>query len=193
MSSNKTRYLTKVGILAAVAVMLMFFEVPVPMMPAFLKLDASELPAVVGALALGPLAGVAIELVKNLLHALQSQTMGIGELANFLVGTAFVVPVGLVYRYKSTWQGIVLGLTAGTLAMVAAASVLNYYMLLPLYQLVLHFPLDQLIAIGTAANPQIMDVGSFITLAIAPFNALKGMVVSLFTLLLYRKIAPILC
>lgn len=193
MSSNKTRYLTKVGILAAVAVMLMFFEVPVPMMPAFLKLDASELPAVVGALALGPLAGVAIELVKNLLHALQSQTMGIGELANFLVGTAFVVPVGLIYRYKSTWQGIVLGLTAGTLAMVAAASVLNYYMLLPLYQLVLHFPLDQLIAIGTAANPQIMDVGSFITLAIAPFNALKGMVVSLFTLLLYRKIAPILC
>ncbi|SEP45055.1 ECF transporter S component [Propionispora vibrioides] len=188
----KTQYLAKIGLLAAVATLLMFFEVPVPMLPAFLKLDISELPAVIAVFSLGPVAGVLVDLIKNMLHIAGTQTAGIGELANFLVGVAFLVPAGLVYRRHSCYQGALLALTAGSVTMVAAASLLNYFVLIPLYQAVLHFPLEQVIAMGSAANPHIVDLKTFVTLAIAPFNAIKGLVIAVFTLLLYRKVLPLL-
>lgn len=193
MVRSRTRYLAKIGILSAIAVILMFFEVPVPMMPSFLKLDASELPAIIGAFVLGPLAGVFIELIKNGLHLGSSQTMGIGEMANFLVGVSFVVPAGYFYKKNSSRQGAIWSLVAATFSMILSASILNYFVLIPLYQTVLHFPLDQMIALGTAANPHIVDLASFITMAIAPFNMIKGIIISLFTLMIYKKISPILC
>jgi riboflavin transporter FmnP len=192
MKVNKTQYLTKVGLLTAVSVILMFFEVPVPMMPVFLKLDISELPAVIGAFMLGPVAGILIELIKNLIHAMHSQTVGIGELANFLVGVALLLPASWLYRKNTSYAGAVVALTVGTVSMALVASVLNYFVLIPLYQMVIHFPQEKMISLGTAANPRITDLVSFITLAIAPFNVLKGMVVSLFTMLLYKKLLPIL-
>ena len=193
MVSINTIYIAKVGILSAIAVVLMFFEVPLPMMTSFLKLDASELPAIIGAFMLGPVAGVAIEFIKNLLHAANSQTMGIGEIANFLVGAAFIMPAGYLYqRYKSQ-GGAIISLAIGTFSMMLVASLLNYFILLPLYQAMLHFPLEQIITLGTAANPQIIDLRSFITLAIVPFNLIKGIIISGFTMLLYKKILPVLC
>lgn len=193
MVSINTNYIAKVGILSAIAVVLMFFEVPLPMMPSFLKLDASELPAIIGAFILGPMAGVAIEFIKNLLHAANSQTMGIGEIANFLVGVAFIMPAGYLYqRYKSQ-GGAIISLAIGTFSMMLVASLLNYFILLPLYQAMLHFPLEQIITLGTAANPKIIDLRSFITLAIVPFNLIKGIIISGFTMLLYKKIFPALC
>ena len=193
MMCKPTRYLTTVSILSAFAVILMYFEVPVPLMPAFLKLDASELPAIIGAFVLGPAAGVGIEFIKNLLHAFNSQTMGIGEMANFLVGVCFILPAGWLYRKYPSRSGAAWALLAGTVAMVAEASALNYWVLLPVYQQVLHFPMEQVVAMGTAANPSVVDLRSFIALAIAPFNLLKGFMISLFTLAIYRKITPILC
>ncbi|WP_346353692.1 ECF transporter S component [Azotosporobacter soli] len=190
---NKTKYLTKVAMLSAIAVLLMYIEVPVPLMPGFLKLDASELPAVIGAFALGPLGGIWIEMIKNLLHGMNSQTMGIGETANFLVGVSFVVPSSLLYRRSRTTKGAILALTAGTMTMVFTASLLNYFVLLPLYQLALHFPLEKVVALGSAANPKVVDLASFIAWAIAPFNLLKGVAVSLLTLAVYRRVAPIVC
>lgn len=110
MSNIRTRYLTKIGMLSAIAVILMFFEIPLPMMPNFLKLDASELPAIIGAFVLGPLAGVFIELIKNMLHATNTHTMGIGEMANFLVGVSFVAPAGYLYgKYSSRGSNFVTG------------------------------------------------------------------------------------
>jgi riboflavin transporter FmnP len=171
----------------------MFFEVPLPMMPSFLKLDASELPAIIGAFVLGPMAGVGIEFIKNLLHAANTQTMGIGEIANFLVGVAFILPAGYLYQKDKSQGGAILSLIMGTFSMMLAASLLNYFILLPLYQAMLHFPLEQIITLGTVANPQIVDLKSFITMAIAPFNLIKGIVISVFTLLIYKKISPIFC
>jgi len=187
-----TRYLTKIGILSAIAVILMFFEVPVPMMPSFLKLDASELPAIIGAFILGPMAGVFIELIKNILHLGSTNTVGIGEMANFLVGVSFVAPAGYFYQRNSTHKGAILSLVVATFSMMVSASILNYFVLIPLYQTVLHFPLDQMIALGTVANPHIIDLSSFITLAIAPFNMIKGFIISIFTMMIYKKIFPIL-
>ena len=192
MSNVRVRYLTKIGMLSAIAVILMFFEVPVPMMPSFLKLDASELPAIVGAFVLGPMAGVAIELIKNVLHTSNTHTMGIGEMANFLVGVSFVVPAGYLYKKYSSHIGAVVALSVGTFTMMVSAAVLNYFVLIPLYQFVLHFPLEQMIALGTVANPHIVDLASFITMAIAPFNIIKGLIISIFTMLIYKTIFPIL-
>lgn len=188
-----TRYIAKIGILSAIAVILMFFEVPLPMMPSFLKLDASELPAIIGAFVLGPMAGVGIEFIKNLLHAANTQTMGIGEIANFLVGVAFILPAGYLYQKFNSCRGAIIALLVGTTSMVISASLLNYFILLPLYQAVLHFPLEQIINLGTVANPKIIDLKSFIAMGIAPFNMIKGIVISIFTLMIYKKIFPILC
>jgi riboflavin transporter FmnP len=178
--------------LSAIAVILMFFEIPLPMMPNFLKLDASELPAIIGAFVLGPLAGVFIELIKNMLHATNTHTMGIGEMANFLVGVSFVAPAGYLYGKYSSRGGAILSLAVGTFLMMVSAAALNYFILIPLYQAVLHFPLEQMVALGTMANPHIVDLPSFIIMAIAPFNIIKGMIVSVFTLVIYKKISPML-
>ena len=192
MVYSRTRYLTKIGILAAIAVILMFFEVPVPMMPSFLKLDASELPAIIGAFVLGPMAGVFIELIKNILHLGSSNTMGIGEMANFLVGVAFVTPAGYFYQKNSSHKGAIISLFVATLSMMVSASLLNYFVLIPLYQTVLHFPLDQMIALGTVANPHIINLASFIAMAIVPFNFIKGLIISIFTMMIYKKVFPVL-
>jgi riboflavin transporter FmnP len=193
MNSINTRYIAKVGILSAIAAILMFFEVPLPMMPSFLKLDASELPAIIGTFVLGPMAGVGLEFIKNLLHAANTQTMGIGEIANFLVGVAFILPAGYLYKRYNSHKGAIISLIAGTVSMVLSASLLNYFILLPLYQAVLHFPLEQIINLGTMANPKIVDLKSFIAMGIAPFNLIKGIVISIFTLMIYKKIFPVLC
>lgn len=192
MSGFNTKYLAKVGLLSAMATLLMFLEVPVPMMPLFLKLDISELPAIIAAFSLGPAAAVLVELIKNIIHAANTQTAGIGECANFLVGVAFLVPAGLVYRGRPDYLGTVLALAAGTISMVLASSVLNYYILLPLYQAVLHLPLERIVSFGSAANPLITDLRTLVALAIAPFNFLKGVVISLFTLMMYKKVLPLL-
>lgn len=192
MDFTNTRYVAKIGLLSAIAVILMFFELPLPMMPVFLKLDASELPAIIGAFVFGPMAGVTIEFIKNLLHAVNTQTMGIGEVANFLVGAAFVLPAGYLYQRWHSHKGAVAALAVGTFSMMVLASLLNYFILLPVYQAILHFPLEQIIAMGTVANPQIIDLKSFIALGIAPFNMLKGLVISLLTLLIYRKLFSVL-
>lgn len=190
--TQKTRYLTKIGLLSAFAALLMFLELPLPMMPVFLKLDISELPAVIAAFSMGPVAAILVDLLKNVIHAFNTQTMMIGEMANLLVGIAFLVPTGYIYKKRSDMLGAAVALLCGTLSMMLAASFLNYYVLLPLYQAVLHFPLEKIILLGTAANPHIVDLKTFITLAIVPFNAIKGIVIALFTLVLYKKVLPLL-
>lgn len=192
MNHATLRYLTKVGLLTAMAVILMFLELPIPLMPVFLKLDISELPAVIGAFSLGPLAAVVIEFLKNIIHLTNTQTVGIGELANFFIGIAFLIPAGLCYQVAPSYRGAVTGLIAGTLVMSGIAAVLNYFFLLPLYQTVLHIPIGKVVAMGSAANHSITDLRSFIAIAIIPFNLLKGTVISLLTLLLYKKVVPLL-
>lgn len=189
---SKTQYFTKVGILSAIALLLMLIETPLFFMPAFLKLDLSEIPALLGAFAMGPLAGVLVELIKNLLHLAKTQTVGIGELANFLVGAAYAAVAGAIYSRNKTRIGALWGLAIGTLVMTAVAAVLNYFVLIPLYQTALNFPIEAIIGMGRAANPMIVNLQSFVTFAIVPFNLIKGIVVSVVTLLVYKKVSPIL-
>ena len=189
-SSNRTRVLAVTAILSAVAFVLQYFEVPVPLMPSFIKLDFSDMPALIGAFAYGPLWGVLIELIKNALQLTSTATGGVGELANFLMGAAFVLTAGAIYRAHKTKRTALLGCLAGSFAMGIAAALANYYILLPLFEQFM--PLHQLIASFEAFIPFIHSKRDIVLYNALPFNVLKGLAISLITMLSYKSLRPIL-
>jgi len=193
MKKVQTRTIATVGILSALATGLMFIETAVPFTPAFLKLDISEIPVLLGTFALGPIAGVLIELVKNLIHfLLASTTGGIGEIANFIVGSAFLIPAGIVYRLKKNKNHAIIGLLAGGLFMTLIAAVVNYYFLIPAYVTVMHFPLETIIEMGHAAVPAINGLETLIYYGIVPFNLFKATVLSVLVMLIYKRVSSLL-
>lgn len=193
-SAMNVRTMAQIGMLGAVAMVLMFFEIPLWFAPPFYKIDLSELPVLIGCFAMGPVAGVLIELVKILLYVVVhgTTTAGVGDIANFLIGCSFIVPAGLIYRRMMTKKGALLGMTVGTVVMTVLGCVLNAYVLLPFYATAFGMPMDALVQMGTAVNASIKDVFGFVMLAVAPFNILKGILVSALTLALYKNIRPIL-
>lgn len=192
-AGTRIRTIVQVGMLAAIAVVLMLFEIPLPFAPSFYEIDFSEVPVMIGTFAMGPLAGAAIELVKILLNFFinGTTTAGVGEVANFLIGCALVVPAGIIYRRKRTRKGAIIGMAAGTVFMTLLGCVLNAYVLLPTYAAAFQLPIDSLVAMGTAVNGSITDLFTFVAFAVAPFNILKGVLVSLIVFLIYKKISPV--
>ena len=188
------KMITQAGMLGAIAVVLMLFEIPLPFAPAFYEIDFSEVPVLVGAFAMGPLAGLLIEFVKILLNLLinGTTTAGVGEIANFLIGISFCLPASLIYRKMHSKKGAIVGLASGTLIMTAAGCFLNAYVLLPAYAKAFEMPIDALVGMGTAVNAKITDLFTFVVFAVAPFNLLKGVLVSLVVVLIYKKVSPIL-
>ncbi len=186
--------IAQIGVLTAIATVLMLFEFPLWFAPGFYKIDLSDVPILIGSFAIGPLAGLIMELIKNLLNLMINGTTtgGIGELSNFVIGCALVLPSALIYKRQKTKKGAVIGLVAGTVCLILAGSLLNAYVLLPVYAKVFHMPMDALVAMGTAINPNIKSLPAFILFAVAPFNLLKGVLASVLTLLIYKKVSPIL-
>ena len=188
------RMLVQIGMLSAVAVVLMLFEIPLPFAPSFYEIDFSEVPVLIGCFAMGPAAGAAIELVKILLNFVinGTQTAGVGELANFIIGCSFVIPAGIIYKRDHSKKGALIGMIAGTLLMVALGCVMNAFVLLPVYGKAFGMPIEALIGMGTAVNPNITSLSTFVMFAVAPFNLLKGFLDSVIVMLIYKKISPIL-
>jgi len=182
--------MTKVSILSVIAFVIMFIETPVFIFPGFLKLDLSDVPALIAGFAMGPLAGVLVELLKNLLHLLRTSTGGVGEVANFVIGAAFVGPAAMIYYKEKTKKNAIIGLTAGIITMAVVGCVANYFVLIPFYQNFM--PIDAIIGMSAKANSAIVDIKTLILYGILPFNLFKGVVVSLFTLGIYKKISRIL-
>lgn len=194
-TTNTTRTIVCVGMLAAISTILMLFEFPLPFIaPGFYELDFSEVPIMIGAFALGPVAGVLTELVKILLNLVinGTNTAFVGEFANFVMGCAFVVPASVIYKRKKNRQHAMIGLAAGTVIMSAAAVFINALVLLPAYAKAFGMPVDAFVQMGTAINPAINGIWTFVFLAVAPFNLIKGVLVSVITVLLYKHISPIL-
>ena len=194
-TTNTTRTIVCVGMLAAISTILMLFEFPLPFIaPGFYELDFSEVPIMIGAFALGPVAGVLTELVKILLNLVinGTNTAFVGEFANFVMGCAFVVPASVIYKRKKNRQHAMIGLAAGTVIMSAAAVFINALVLLPAYAKAFSMPIDALVGMGTAVNGHITNLLTFVVFAVAPFNLLKGAMVSAVVLLIYKKISPIL-
>ena len=184
------RILTVTAVLSAIAFVLAFLEFPVPLSPPFARMDLSDLPALIGAFAFGPFVGVLIEMVKNVLQLTTTATGGVGELANFLMGTAFVLTAGMIYQRHKTKKMALLACLAGSFVMGIAAALANYYILLPLFEQFM--PLDQLIASFEAYIPFIHSKWDIVLFNAFPFNLLKGLVISLITMLSYKKLRPIL-
>lgn len=192
-SRSKIRTIAQISMLSAIAVVLMLFEIPLPFAPAFYEIDFSEVPVLVGCFVMGPLAGVVIEFVKILLNFVINGTItaGVGEIANFLIGCSLCVPAGLIYRKNRTRKGAITGMAVGTICMTALGCVLNAYVLLPVYAAAFGMPIDSLVQMGTAVNANITSLSTLVLFAVAPFNLLKGVLVSLVVFLIYKKISPV--
>ena len=190
-TTMKTKWIVKVGMLSAVAFLLQLIEIPVPIFPSFLQIDFSDVPALLAGFSLGPLAGVTVELIKNLLHVvLKGSTGGAGELANFLIGSALVVPAALWYRRKPSKANAIKGMVLGTGFMAAIGAIANLYLLIPFYSNFM--PIDAIVGLGTAINPSITSVSTLVFYGVVPFNLFKGVLVTLVTVLIYKRLSPVL-
>ena len=189
-----TKMITQIGMLGAIATVLMLFEIPLPFAPSFYEIDFSEVPVLIGCFSMGPLAGAMIELVKIILNFVINGTMtaGVGAVANFIIGCSLCVPAGIIYKKNKTKKGAMVGLIAGTLFMTVLGCFVNAYILLPTYAAAFQIPIDGLIEMGAAVNGNINSLFTFVMFAIVPFNLLKGVLDSIIVMAVYKKISPIL-
>ncbi len=189
-----THYITYTAMFATMAGVLMLIEIPLPFAPPFYKIDLSELPVMICTFYLGPVAGVTAELLKVLVKLLLkgTSTAFVGDFANFAVGCSFVLPASLVYHAKPGKRSALLGLAAGTLCMTIFGSAFNAIYLLPKFAVLFGMPMEAIIGMGTKVNAHIVSVPTLVLFAVVPFNLLKGVVVSLLTFLLYKRISPLL-
>lgn len=188
-----TKNLVLMGMLGALAAVLMLFEFPLVFIaPSFYGLDLSEVPVLVGAFSMGPAAGVIIEFVKILIKLVMKPTTTgfVGEAANFAIGCALVVPAAMIYHTKKSKKSAIYGMIVGTIVMAASGVVINAVVMLPFYSKVM--PLESILALGAAINPAVNSVWSFAVICVGPFNLVKGAVISFVTQLIYKRISNLI-
>ena len=186
-----------VGMFSAIAMILHLLDFPLPFAPNFYKLDFSELPVLIGAFAYGPVVGVAIEAIKILLKLFikGTSTAFVGDLANFVIGCSFILPASAIYYFKKNKKSAVLSCITGTLILTLFGTAFNAVYLLPAFSKLFGLPLENILAMGQAVNPLMNDdsgIIGFVACCVAPMNLIKGGVVSLVTLLIYKPLSPII-
>lgn len=173
-----TSKMVKIGMLSAVSIVLMMFELALPIFPSFLKMDISDLPAIIGAVSMGPIAGILIEFIKNALHLFKTSSAGVGEFANFIMGISLVTPIGFFYKKKKNLMSFVQGAVVGCITMVIVACAFNYYILIPAYAVAFGAPIEAFVEIANKVNSSVVDLKTLVFFAIAPFNVVKAVVVA---------------
>ena len=191
-ATKRTRALTGTAMLAAVATILMYMEFPIPIMPGFIKMDISELPALIASFAYGPLSGIAVCLIKNLIKLPSTSTAAVGELFNFVMGALFVGMAGIVYKKNKTRKGAIIGAVAGALIMALVSLPYNYFVVYPAYVVMYHLPLEAIIGMYQAINPNVNGLLACLVTFNVPFTFAKGMVDALLCFLIYKPLSPIL-
>ncbi|MDO4298372.1 MAG: ECF transporter S component [Lachnospiraceae bacterium] len=194
-SVGSTKYITICAMLGALAMLLHIFDFPVAFLaPSFYKLDFSEIPVMIGAFLLGPVGGVIIELVKILLKLVVkgTSTAFVGDLANFVVGCSFVVPAAIVYHRHKTKKTAKLALLTGTIIMSVFGSAFNAIYLIPAFASLYGMPIEAIVGMGSAINPAITSVWTLALFAVVPLNLVKGVMISVPTMLLYKRISKVL-
>jgi Predicted membrane protein len=192
---NHTRRMVMTAILSALSSVLMFFSFNVPLMPSFIKMDLSELPALIAAFSMGPVYGAVVCLVKNLVNVFTTTTGGVGELSNFMLGVFFVVPAGIIYKLRPKFSGAVIGSIVGA-AMMAILSVFsNYFVVYPIYAKAF-LPIEGIISIYQDLipfmKPYIKNLWDCLLLFNMPFTFIKGMVSAVITIAVYKKLTPLI-
>lgn len=191
---SASRRLSYIAMFSALGGVLMLLEVPLFFAPPFYKLDLGELPVLMSAFYLGPVAGVVTEFLKVVIKLLLkgTTTAYVGDFANFVVGCSFILPAAIVYHHNKTRKTAILGMAAGTLCMTVFGSAFNALYLLPKFSVLFGLPLDQIVAMGAAVNGGIRSVWTLVLFAVVPFNILKGAVDSLLAYLLYKRVEHLL-
>lgn len=190
------RKVAMIGMFSAVAMILMLFDFPLPFAPGFYKLDFSELPILVGTFAFGPAAGVMMEFVKILLKLFikGTSTAFVGDLANFVVGCSFILPASVIYTFRKNKKNAIIACVAGTLIITLFGTFFNAVYLLPAFAKLYNMPMETLLVMGSEVNPLAKegDIVSFVAACVAPMNLIKGLSVSIVTLLIYKPLSPII-
>ena len=195
---QKTHRIAVAALLAAVAAVLQFVEFSIPIMPAFVKLDISDLPALLGTFSLGPVYGVAIQLVKNLLHLPFGSSACVGELSNFLLGATFALIAGIVYKKHKNRSGALWGSVAGAAAMALISLPLNYFIVYPAYVVLYGLPLEAIVGmyqeiLGTVAQiPTGNALFNCLLVFNVPFTLCKGLLDVALCFLIYKPLSPLL-
>lgn len=190
-SNIKIRYLVFTALFSAISVVLMYLEISIPIVPSFIKFDFSDLPALICSFAFGPLYGVLVCLLKNLLHLFASQTAGVGELANFAMGAIFAFTAGTVYKFNKTRKGAVISSVSAALAMGIISLPLNYFLIYPLYYK-LGMAKEAILGMYKAILPSVDGIFSALCVFNLPFTVVKGLIVALIAFLIYKPLSPIL-
>lgn len=186
------RYLTVTGMLAAVAVVLQYLEFPVPVMPPFIKMDLSDLPALIGAFSMGPVCGVAVCLIKNIIHMAVSQSAMVGELCNFLLSACFVLPAGIIYKYSKNKRGALIGAVTGAVVMAVLSLPINYFIVYPMYEALFGMPREAIVGAYQVILPSMKNLLQCLIVFNVPFTFVKAMISVVITLLVYKKLSPFL-
>ena len=191
---GSTHFLSYTAIFSAMAGVLMFIEIPLFFAPSFYEIDLSEIPVMICTFYLGPVAGVVAELLKIIVKLVLkgTSTAFVGDFANFVVGCSFVLPASCIYHLKKSKKSALWGMVAGTAVMTVFGSLFNAVYLLPAFSKLFGLPLDAIIAMGGEVNSAINSVSTLVLFAVVPFNLLKGIIITVVTMLLYKRVSPLL-
>lgn len=191
-SKTQTHKIAVAAMLSAVAVVLQLIEVSIPLIPSFVKLDFSDLPALLGAFALGPVYGAGIELLKNLIHIPFGSSACVGEFANFLMGAVFMLAAGFIYRAQKNRRGAALGAVIGALAMAAVSVPLNYFIVYPAYVVIYGMPLDAIVGAYQLILPSSDSLLKCLLIFNLPFTFCKGLIDAILCFIIYKPLSPLL-
>lgn len=187
---SRSRYIAFTAIFAALSTALMFLSFGVPFMPSFLKLDFSEVPALIAAYSLGPVSGVIVCLVKNLINMTATTTGCVGELSNFLLGCMLVVPAGMIYKYKRNRIGALVGALVGSVIMGLGSLLTNYYIVYPVYYNFL--PYEAILGMYQALYPKVNDLWDCLLVFNLPFTIMKGLLCAVITFVIYKPVSIVM-
>ena len=193
-SANRTRRIVFIGLFGALAALLTYLHIPVFFAPTFYKLEVAEMPVLISGFAFGPGAAVATAFVKNIVKLLikPTSTAFVGEFSSLLSTLFFTVPAAWLYRRERTKKGAFKALAVGVLSMSIFSIFSNAFIMLPTYAKIYGWPIERLIGMGTAVNPAITDLTTFVAFAVLPFNLLKGLLEASLTMLLYERLSVLL-
>ena len=195
---QKTHHIAVAAMLSAVAAVLQFIEFSVPLVPSFIKLDVSDLPALLGTFSLGPVYGVAIQLIKNLLHLPFGSSAGVGELSNFILGAVFVFAAGMVYKHSKSRKSALIGSLVGAAAMALVSLATNYFIVYPAYVVLFGLPLDAIVGMyeeilgGVSRIPTQNALFNCLLVFNVPFTFIKGVLDVALCFLIYKPLSPLL-
>lgn len=188
-----TKYISVVGIMSAIGFVLMMLEFPLPfLIPGFIKFDFSELPALITAFAYGPLSGVLVCLVKNLLHLFFTTSAGVGELSNFILGAIFTGVAGVIYKAGKSRKSALIGSVVGAITMAAISVFTNYFVVYPCFEVIYGMPMKAIVGAYKLLLPSADTLLKALVIFNLPFNFAKGIIDAAICFVVYKKLSPIL-